>query len=148
MLRAIEGGKVAGCALRQADVVHMETTVEDVVASGRPFVFFDRNATLAFSTPYTDLNRLDAVAWDLLTENPQLDGFCKYWHNRGEVERYADRMERRQAEFLVHERVELHRFVRVGVADAARAEEVRRVLANAGVALPVDVMSDWYFLGQ
>ena len=50
-----------------------------VVARGRPFVFYDRNATLAFSTPYTDLAHLDtAVAWDLMTEAPQLDGYCKF----------------------------------------------------------------------
>jgi hypothetical protein len=148
MLRAIEGGKVAGCALRQADIVHLETTVEIVVATGRSFVFYDRNATLAFSTPHTDLGRLDAVAWDLLTEDPQLDGFCKYWHNRVDVERYVDRMERRQAEFLVRERVELSRFLRIGVVDADRAADVRRVLDAAGVALPVEVKRDWYFLGQ
>lgn len=77
MLFAINGGRVAGCPWRQADIVHLETTVENVTALGQPFVFYDRNATLAFSTPYTDLAHLDtAVAWDLITEAPQLDGYC------------------------------------------------------------------------
>ena len=79
MLYAINGGRVAGCQWRQGDIVHFETTVQNVVACGRPFVFYDRNATLAFSTPYTDLAHLDtAVAWDLLTEAPHLDGYCKF----------------------------------------------------------------------
>jgi hypothetical protein len=148
MLRAIEGGKVADCQWRQADIVHFETTVTRVTAGGKLFVFFDRNATLPYSQPYTDLARLDVVAWDLLTEDPQLDGFCKYWQDRPAVARHADRMERRQAEFLVKDAVTLDRFTRIGVIDQRRAEEVSTILEAGGVNLPVDVMGDWYFLGQ
>ena len=92
MLFAIHGGKVDGCTLKQQDIVHLETTVERVTADGQTFVFYDRNATLAYSKPYTDLARLDVVAWDLLTEAPQLDGFCKFFQNRHQDERYVDRM--------------------------------------------------------
>lgn len=145
MLRAIEGGKVADCQWRQADIVHFETTVTRVTAGGKPFVFFDRNATLPYSQPYTDLARLDAVAWDLLTEDPQLDGFCKYWQDRPAVARHADRMERRQAEFLVKDVVSLDRFTRIGVIDERRAGEVGTILKAAGVDLRVDVMQNWYF---
>lgn len=148
MLRAIEGGKVTGCQWRQADILHFETTVERVTADNRPFVFFDRNATLVFSVPYTDLAHLNAVAWDLLTEPPQLDGFCKYWQNKMDIPRYADRMERRQAEFLVKDVVSLGVFTKIGVINEEKAVEVRRILNQAGVDLPVEVKNDWYFLGQ
>ena len=145
MLRAIEGGKVADCQWRQADIIHFETTVTRVTAGGKPFVFFDRNATLPYSQPYTDLARLDAVAWDLLTEYPQLDGFCKYWHDRPAVARHADRMERRQAEFLVKDAVDLTQLTRLGVVDEQRAAQVSTILEAARVDLRVDVMRDWYF---
>ena len=149
MLGAIHQGRVAGCSLRQEDIVHLETSVERVMAAGSTFVFYDRNATLAFSKAYTDPSKLDEViAWDLLTEPPALDGFCKYWHNRPDSMRYADRMERRQAEFLVHGRVPLTSLARIGVIDDARANEVRSTLAAVGIQLPVAVMRDWYFLGQ
>ncbi|MDK9715608.1 MAG: DUF4433 domain-containing protein [Sulfuritalea sp.] len=148
MLGAIERGRVANCAWRQRDIVHLETTVDLVVAGNAPFVFYDRNATLAFAQPFKDLARLDAVAWDLLTEAPTLDGFCKYWHNKFNVERFADRMERRQAEFLVRDRVPLNRLVRIGVMDENCAVAVRTLLADGGVNLPVEVKPDWYFLGQ
>ena len=148
MLGAIEKGKVAGCAWCQADIVHLEATITQVTAGGTPFVFYDRNATLPYSRPFTDLARLAEVAWDLLTEQPQLDGFCKYWLDRPSVDRYADRMERRQAEFLAKGAVPLARFTRIGVIDDARAAQVRAILAAAGVNLPVVVMRDWYFLGQ
>lgn len=146
MLYAINGGRVAGCTWRQADIVHFETTVALATTAGRAFVFYDRNATLAFSTAYTDLARLDAaVAWDLITEVPQLDGYCMYWHNRPADARYADRMERRQAEFLVRDNVPLHCMTRLGVIDAGRQAQVQAMLARAGVAMPVDVMPAWYF---
>ena len=148
MLRAIEGGKVAGCQWRQADIVHLESTVAHVTAANASFVFYDRNATLAFSTAYSDLRDLDKVAWDLFFEPPCLDGFCKYWQNRLNEPRHADRMERRQAEFLVKERVPLRQITRIGVIDEQRAGQVRTMLTQAGVHLPVEVKEDWYFLGQ
>jgi hypothetical protein len=54
-------------------------------------------------------------------------------------------MERRQAEFLVHGRVELHKFSRIGVINAAKRKQVRALCSAAGVEIPVEVMSDWYF---
>lgn len=148
MLAAIHAGKVDGCTVPQQDVVHLETTVERVTAQGNPFVFYDRNATLAYSKPYTDLARLDAVAWDLLTEQPRLDGFCKYFLNKHQVARYVDRMERRMAEFLVHDRVPLAQFIRIGVCTPEKAAEVQAILDAAGVPLQAEVKTDWYFLGQ
>jgi hypothetical protein len=148
MLSAIHAGKVAGCTVPQQDVIHLETTVERVTARCVPFVFYDRNATLAYSKPYTDLARLDAVAWDLLTEQPQLDGFCKYFQNRHQEERYVDRMERRMAEFLVHDRVPLDQFIRIGVCTPAKATQVQAILDAAGVPLLAEAKTDWYFLGQ
>ena len=146
MLFAINGGRVAGCPWRQVDIVHFETTVQRVTGTGQAHVFYDRNATLDFSTPYTDLAHLDtAVAWDLLTEAPQLDGFCAYWQNRAAVDRYADRMERRQAEFLVKDRAPLHCMTRLGVIDVDRQAQVQALLEQAGVGLSVDIMPSWYF---
>lgn len=148
MLFAVNGGKVTGCNWRQEDIVHLETTVEHATAGGKPFVFYDRNATLEYSKPYADLAQLNVIAWDLLTEVPQLDGYCKYWQNKLSDPRYADRMERRQAEFLVKDAVALNRFVRVGVVDDNRAIQVRAILTQHGISLPVEVKRDWYFLGQ
>ena len=148
MLSALHHGKVAGCQVPQQDIVHFETTVDRVTGAGEAFAFFDRNATLAYSKAYNDLEQLDAVAWDLLTEPPTLDGFCKYFQNRHQEARYVDRMERRMAEFLVRDGVALSRFVRLGVCTPAKAVQVQAVLDAAGVGLQVEVKADWYFLGQ
>lgn len=146
MLFAINGGRVIGCPWRQHEIVHFETTVQKVVSLGQPFVFYDRNATLAFSVAYTSITEMEtAIAWDLLTEAPQLDGYCRFWHNTQANARYADRMERRQAEFLVKDNAALSCMTRLGVMDSAGRTQVQDFLAKAGVGLRVDIMPNWYF---
>jgi hypothetical protein len=145
MLMAINGGRVGGCDWRQSDIVHFETTVEMALADGAPFVFYDMNATLDFSTPYNDLARLQEVDWDLLTETPTMDGFCRYWMSKQDPPRYAMRMEKRQAEFLVKGSLSLGRIRRIGVINQSKQAEVSAILQKAGVMLQVDIMSDWYF---
>ena len=148
MLSAIENGKVVDCHWRQSDIIHFETTVDRVAQGGKPFVFFDRNATLPYSEAYTSLEHMDQVAWNLFFEPPQLDGYCKYFFDRPSTAKHADRMERRQAEFLVKDHVTLEQFMKIGVIDRNRAAEVRIILDAAGVKLPVEVKPEWYFLGQ
>lgn len=147
MLMAIDGGRVERCPWRQADIVHIETTVERAAADGQ-FVFFDRNATYAYADAFTDLAKLDRVAWDLILEAPRLDGFCKYFNDKSDPERYVGRREKRMAEFMVHGRLPLDRITRFGVIDEQKAEQVTAILRRGGIDLPVVVMRDWYFLGQ
>lgn len=145
MLFAINRGNVQGCDLRQADIVHLETTIDFVLAHGQPFVFYDRNATLAYSTPYADLADLDRVAWDLITEQPQLDGYCKFWQSNPSNQRYVDRMEKRMAEFLVKSHVPLAALTRIGVFSSAQQQTVSQIVAAHNLAIPIVVMANWYF---
>jgi hypothetical protein len=48
----------------------------------------------------------------------------------------------------VYQRIPLARIQRIGVANAARADEVRAVLSDADVKLKVEIKTDWYFLNQ
>ena len=90
--------KVSGCSYRQEDIVHFETSVDKVIEKNTKFVFYDRNATLSYSLSFTDLAMLKIlIAWDLITETPRLDGFCKYFFNNYDKEGYVDSMARRQA---------------------------------------------------
>ncbi len=146
MLSAIHNGKVSGCSLRQEDIAHLETTVDKVIERNINFVFFDRNATLSYSLPFTDLGVLQTeIAWDLITEAPRLDGFCKYFLNNHNNEKYVDRMERRQAEFLVKQQVYLSAITRIGVANSSKLEIVSNIIENSSLNLSVEVKTDWYF---
>jgi hypothetical protein len=149
MLFTINNGNVDGCSLKQEDILHLETTVDRVIRNNPKFVFYDRNAALCYSKPYTDLDKLSTeIAWDLITEAPQLDGFCKYFLDRHTPEKYIDRMERRQAEFLLKHVVHLSAMTCIGIINESKAEIVRNILAETGVNLPVVVKTNWYFLGQ
>lgn len=149
MLSAIHNKKVVGCSLNQEDIIYFETTVDQVINSGLAFIFYDMNATLAFSKPYTDLNLLPTViAWDLITEPPTLDGFCKYFFDKAADPKYVNRMARRQAEFVVKDKIPLNCFTRICVINSSIKNQVDRILFSHGLTLRVDVMTDWYFLGQ
>jgi len=147
MLSAIHHDKVAGCTYNQTDIIHFETNIESALQNGlKEFVFYDRNATLGYSECFTDLKELaTAVDWHTMTETPRLDGFCKYFFNSHADPRYIDRMEKRQAEFLIKHQVPLSWFTRIGVANEQKEKQVRDVLAKFGLNLTVDVKSDWYF---
>ncbi|RNF52694.1 DUF4433 domain-containing protein [Marinomonas hwangdonensis] len=150
MLSAIHNGRVQNCQYDQTDIIYFETTIEIARQNGlQEFVFYDRNATLNYSQCFTDLNLLrGSVDWATMTAYPQLDGFCKFFFDSPSDERYVDRMEKRQAEFLIKERVPLTWMIRIGVINEVRAQEVNAILARNNVNLTVDVMTDWYFLGQ
>lgn len=149
MLSAILNGRVDGCQLTQQDIIYFETTVDKVVTANLEFAFYDRNATRSYSNSYTDLSLLSSViAWDLLTEPPQSDGYCMYFLDRVENPKYVDRMEKRQAEFIIKDQIPLNCFTRIGVIDDCMKNEVSRILLAHALKLKVDIMTDWYFLGQ
>lgn len=149
MLSAIHNGNVIGCSFKQDDILHFETTVDLATANHAEFVFYDRNATKSYSESFTDLSKLRTeVAWNLITETPRLDGYCKYFFDSHSQEKYFDRMERRQAEFLLKHSVPLSAMKRIGVINKSKAEIVREILAETGIDLVVEVKTDWYFLGQ
>ena len=104
MLFAINGGRVHGCDLRQADIVHFETNIDLVTRHGEPFLFYDCNATLAYSNAYTNLDHLNKIAWDLITEQPQLDGYCQFWMDKPSDPKYVNRREKRMAENYIAEK--------------------------------------------
>jgi ssDNA thymidine ADP-ribosyltransferase, DarT len=54
-------------------------------------------------------------------------------------------MERRMAEFLVHERVPWEAFIGVAAANDARCRDVESVLGNVGVSATVRNRPNWYF---
>ena len=145
MLMAINGGRVENCPYRQADIAHLVTTVEAIVESGLPYVFYDYNATLDIATCYSDLKDLNKIDWPLFYEQPRMDGYCKYWNSRVDIAKYVTRMETRQAEYLVHKSVPLDLISGVGVYSEEKAAQVREVFEDADIEIPVEVKTAWYY---
>jgi ssDNA thymidine ADP-ribosyltransferase, DarT len=145
MLRTIDGGNVDNCPYRQADIAHLVTTVEAIVESELPYVFYDYNATLDIATCYSDLKDLNKIDWPLFYEQPCMDGYCQFWNSRVDNPKWVLRKETRQAEFLVHKSVPLDLISGVGVYSEGKAAQVREVFEDAEIKIPVEVKTAWYY---
>ena len=145
MLLSIDSGNVPGCDYRQDDIVHFRANIDDVIAADLSFVFYDYNAATEFATCYDEIEQLDHIDWPLFFETPTLDGYCKFWNSVHTKPRYVRRKETRQAEFLVHKAFPLDLAAEVVARTEPIAAKVRRILADAGCAIPVRAQPLWYY---
>jgi hypothetical protein len=135
MLYAIRGGRVASYAEGQDPLVYLATTVEQLVALGLDPVFTDRNAALTITRFTADLPDLDdLVDWPLME--------ATMWNNTTEN---PDRMERRMAECLVHQRVPWEAFIEILTISQDRRQQVEMILADLGHSIPVRSHPQAYF---
>lgn len=110
MLYVIHRGGVAGYQGGQAEVVHMVTSIERVVARCSSFVITDGHAATPLSKAYASLAGLDTVDWSIMAQ--------AMWRDTDED---GDRKRRRQAEFLAQTSVPLGTVVLVGARNDATA---------------------------
>ncbi len=134
MLYALHRGSVAGYADGEAPIVHLVCNAEDVASAGHRFVFTDGHAAIAYSEYYDDLAKLGCVDLALMRATSWAD-----------TPDDPDRKRRRQAEFLVHERVPWSLVERIVVRDGAIRDRVESVVRSAGEVTPVEVQSRWYY---
>lgn len=118
----------------QRELVHLVSHVDVIDELGCSFVITDRNAALGYARQSDNLDNLDnLIDWTLQER--------QYWNNTMDE---PDRMERRMAEFLVHDECEVEALLDVVVMD----DEVRnRVLDTLeGYDHPqVRVDRSWYY---
>lgn len=145
MLFTINNGNVTGCPYRQDDILHLATKVENIVELSLPFVFYNFNASLAFAECFNRLDDLALIDWPLFFEEPRIGGYCRYWKSMHDPPHYARRMETRQAELLVHERVPLGVVAGVGTSNQRTCATVEGIVRAAGSNLAVRAKPEWYF---
>lgn len=130
MLHAINQGRVegapAGC---QNDIVHLVTTLDAAMKTGRDWVFSDATAA-SYCLPgfYRDIARLDQLDWALIRSN-------SWGGNAG----------KKQAEFLVADYFPWATISRIGCLNEATAARVREVLPTGGQHPQVAVQPSWYY---
>jgi hypothetical protein len=133
MLFTIHLGNVEGYEGGQRPVVHLETTVKRVCASGMPCAFTDGHGDMAISDFSDDFDVLESfVDWSVMQS--------LYWNDTAEL---PDRKRRRQAEFLVHEFVPWSAIRRIGVLNAGIAAETQHLVSGHAHQPEIVVARDW-----
>ena len=118
----------------QRPLVYLVTSIIKVVEAGLRFVFSDGHPIMALTEFFDDTARLDAVDLPLMKQ--------RYWN---ETAADPDRPRRRQAEFLVHQRVPWEVVTEIGVLDERVASRVEAVLRASRHRPAVVVRRSWYY---
>lgn len=118
----------------QDPVVHLEADLHATIAwaesAGVPWAFSLSNAGAYYVEFRSELAKLDALDWHAIAARDF---------------RMPDVKERKQAEFLVHERFPLHLVERIGVRSAKVRDKVGEALAAGRFGPSVEIRLDWYF---
>jgi len=118
----------------QRPLVYLVTSIRQIVDAGLPFAFSDGHPIMEITEFFGDLAHLGAVDLPLMKQ--------KYWN---EIVEDPDRPRRRQAEFLVHERIPWELITEIGVMDAEVGRRVEDLLRAAAHRPPIRVRSSWYY---
>lgn len=130
MLYAIKQGKVEGYQ-GQKEIIYLVTTAEAVAAQNLPFMFTDGHGIISYVSHYNRLEDLPKLFWDVINApywNDFIDGRCK-----------------RQAEFLIKDRVPLELVQEIGVMDEAMRLSVEKLVAPTTFRPLIRVRREWYF---
>ncbi|MEA1933431.1 MAG: DUF4433 domain-containing protein [Thermodesulfobacteriota bacterium] len=134
MLYSINQGNVEGYDEGQGPVLHLVTSIKNVLDAGLGFVFTDGHGIMDFTDFYDDLKDLDHVDWDVMK--------ATYW---ADTEDDTDRRRRRQAEFLIHEKLPFQYIEEIGVIDRTVQEEVESLMRASVFRPGVAVRRGWYY---
>ena len=130
MLYVVSQGH-ADYAAGQQPIIHLVSSIDTIVASGRPWAFTDIHADLGYASQFDSLVDLGEVDWAVMP--------ISQWGGDSELK------EKRQAEFLVHDWSPWNAIVEIGVIDDAMAVKVQAALATAEHKPNVVVHRDWYY---
>jgi hypothetical protein len=135
MLFKISKGTVPGYTDGQDPLVYLVSTVETVARAGLRWLFSDGNCAAGVTQVFSDLSLLDSVVdWRVMR--------AQIWKNTADD---PDRMRRRMAEFLVHERLPVSCLLGALVRTPGMKAGVEAVLAKHGVPLQVALRPSWYY---
>jgi len=134
MLRNIHTGWNGIKQVSNADILILVSSLHRVSELGLSFLFTDSHAYSGLASFYDDLAQLERIDWALL----QRRDFKRDPEDPGKLERY-------QAEALVHQQVPLAALLGiVCYTDAVRAQ-IEGKIEGLGIALPVHTRPNWYF---
>lgn len=142
MLFAIADGIIANCTTKQEDMIYFVSYAENFVND--EFVFCDHHPIMQPVEWYSDLSQLDQMDWDLFFEPPCLDGYAKFWQDRLDNPKWANRKSKRQAEFLIYQKVNLTNIVGFAVMNEEIKQKLASLCEKLDIELPIYIKREWY----
>jgi hypothetical protein len=134
MLYVLNQGNVEGFDGNQNEIVYLVTRTDKIDESGKLYVFTDGHAIMSLTEFYKDLADLDNIDWGIMEGS--------YWHDTDE---FPDRKRKRQAEFLVHQHVEIDLLLGLGVKSIHMKNVVTEMLGKYKIDKKVLVKPSFYF---
>ena len=136
MLYCLHHGGVEGYAGTQREIVYLVVYLEDVVNSGRAFVFTDGHAIQGISKFCNNLSKLDILDWEAISA-PQ-------WFKTND---FDDRKRKKQAEFMIHGFYPWSLIRGIAVCSEEMKEVVETMLDKypEGDRKKVAVVKAWYY---
>ena len=135
MLLTLARGNVPTYSGGQDPLVYLVAAAEAAAATGQQCLFSDGNCASPLTRFFGDLALLGSVVdWELMT--------ARMWANTPDDQ---DRMRRRMAELLVHQRLPVGCVSLIVVRHETIKTQVEAILAAHGTAIPVTVRPWWYF---
>lgn len=119
---------------RGNEITILVSSLHKLSISEIPFLFTDRHAYLVAAQFFTHLEALDNVDWPLL----QTRNFKRDQDDLGKMERY-------QAEALVHNHCPVSALLGIACYDSASVQTINRLVEQVGVKMKVVAKPEWYF---
>ena len=133
MLYNIKTGYQGVEKLPMADIVVLVSSLHRIRELGIDFVFTDRHAYLMAAQYSSDLDDLNVLDWPRLSARD----FKKKLDE-------PDKMERYQAEALIHRHLPVNGIVGLACYGEAQRESLRAIITQRGLAMPVAARPVWY----
>ena len=136
MMLNLKTGRVEGYNEGQEPLIYLVSTVQAVQTAGLGFVFSDGHGLARITDWFDQIDRLDAVDWEMINQ--------RYWtDNINDM----DRQRRKQAEFLVHEYCPWTLIQELVVIDSTMQQRVETVQAGfrADQRRVVRIDRSWYY---
>jgi hypothetical protein len=136
MLLMIKNGTPPVQQRPQEDIVYIISSVQAIKTAGLEYCFTDRQAKRALAGFYRNDEDLDKIDWDVVG--------LRQWNNTSD---YQDRMERKQAEFLVRHHVPVSCINWLAVRTEERKRFFEEMITSLGLTIQVflDTKNQLYY---
>ncbi len=136
MMLKLKTGQVSGYNEGQEPLIYLVSTAQSVMDAGLDFVFTDGHGLAYFTEWFDNLQRLDAVDWEMV--------YQRYWSDNVND---MDRQRRKQAEFLVHRCCPWSLIQEIAVINTEMRERVEAIQADFAESerKVVKVEGSWYY---